>query len=120
MTFPVKLVKTAMCHQNMLKRPVIVPILQNRSRKSPLDFLGFPFLPAFSHKELMGYFGPYSVLYCQNDEVSTVVHTPVHAKSAGTGTVRYPLGRTPANSSSDLCNCALSAVFSTNQYLLGN
>ena len=41
-------------------------------QKSPLDFLGFPFSTAFSHKELMGRFGPYYGLYCQNDEVSPV------------------------------------------------
>ena len=40
------------------KRPVIVPILKNGSRKSPLDFLRFPSEPAFSHKELMGRFDP--------------------------------------------------------------
>ena len=56
----------------MSKRPVIVPISQNGSEKSPLDFLRFPFLAAFSHKELMVPFMPCGHLYCQNDEVSTV------------------------------------------------
>ena len=55
-SFPRKLVKTRKCHQKVLKRPVIVPDLQNGSGKSPLDFLGFPILPAFSCKELMGLF----------------------------------------------------------------
>ena len=32
------------------------PCFQNGLRKSPLGFLGFLFLPAFSHKELMGLF----------------------------------------------------------------
>ena len=34
------------------------PCFQNRVPKSPLDFLGFPFRPAFSHKELMVHFRP--------------------------------------------------------------
>ena len=57
------LVKTAKCHQNVTKRPVIVPISQNGSRKSPLDFLGFTFWLAFSHKELMGHFEPTARVY---------------------------------------------------------
>ena len=32
------------------------PCFQNGSQKSALDFLGFPFLRAFSHKELIGLF----------------------------------------------------------------
>ena len=32
------------------------PYSQNGVQKSPLGFLGFPVLPAFSHKELMGLF----------------------------------------------------------------
>ena len=42
-SFPVKLVKTAKCHRKVSKRPVLVPISQNGSKKSPLEFLGFPF-----------------------------------------------------------------------------
>ena len=34
------------------------PCFKNAVGKSPLDFLGFPLLLAFSHKELMGYFDP--------------------------------------------------------------
>ena len=49
----IKLVKTVKCHQKVCKRPAIVPIFKNGSRKSPLDFLRFPDLVAFSHKELM-------------------------------------------------------------------
>ena len=56
MTFPIKLVKTVKCHQKVSKRPVIVPISQNRRGKSPLGILGFPFPLAFSRKELMGHF----------------------------------------------------------------
>ena len=55
----IKLVKTAECHQKCAKRPVIVPIFKNGSQMSPLDFLGFPYYAAFSHKELMGRFDPY-------------------------------------------------------------
>ena len=36
------LVKTRKCHQNVSKRPPIVPNRQNGSQKSPLDILGFP------------------------------------------------------------------------------
>ena len=57
-SFLIKLVKTAKCHQKVSKRPTLVPDFQNGSRKSPLDFLGNTFSPAFSHKELMGLFGP--------------------------------------------------------------
>ena len=63
--------KRRKCHQKVLKRPVIVPVLQNGLQKSPLDFPGICFWPAFSHKELMGLFDPWVALYCQNDEVST-------------------------------------------------
>ena len=52
-TFPEKLVKTTKCHRRTSKRPVIVPIFQNASRKSPLEIPRFPFSAAFSHKELM-------------------------------------------------------------------
>ena len=55
-SFPRKLVKTAKCHQKTSKRPTLVPIFQNGSQKSPLDFLRFPILAAFSHKELIGPF----------------------------------------------------------------
>ena len=52
----IKLVKTAKCQRKVSKRPVIVPDSQNGPEKSPLDFLGFTFWPAFSPKELMGLF----------------------------------------------------------------
>ena len=32
------------------------PYFQNTVQKSALDFLGFPYFPAFSHKELIGLF----------------------------------------------------------------
>ena len=31
------------------------PYIQNGLQKSPLEILGFPYIPAFSHKELMGH-----------------------------------------------------------------
>ena len=55
-TFSIKLVKTAKCHQECRKRPVIVPIFQNGSQMSALEIPRFPFSVAFSHKELMGLF----------------------------------------------------------------
>ena len=66
------------------------PYFPKRSQKSPLDFLRFPFCVAFSHKELMGRFDPYSVVYCQNDEVSPDVHTPEQSRER---VARYPHGR---------------------------
>ena len=56
------------------------PYLQNGLRKSALGFLRFPYLRAFSHKELMGHFRPYPYIKCQKDEVSPDVHTPCHAR----------------------------------------
>ena len=50
------------------------PYSQNAVQMSPLDFLGFPYSVAFSPKELMGRFDPYTHVYCQNDEVSPDVH----------------------------------------------
>ena len=73
-SFPRKLVKTAKCHRKVSKRPVIVPILQNGSEKSPLDFLRFPFITAFSHKELMGGFDPTSGLYVKMTKCRHCAH----------------------------------------------
>ena len=42
------------------------PCFQNAVQKSALDFLGIPFLRAFSHKELMGYFDAYSGFLVRN------------------------------------------------------
>ena len=58
-SFPVKLVKRPECHRKVMKRPTLVPNSQNGSGKSPLEIPGIPFWLAFSHKELMGYFGAY-------------------------------------------------------------
>ena len=86
----------------MSKRPPIVPIFKNGSQKSPLDFLRFPHSGAFSHKELMGHFDPLTEVYCQNDEVSPDVHTPVHAKwTSDTPTSHASKLATVAGSSSD-------------------
>ena len=46
------------------------PYSQNELGKSALDFLRFPLLLAFSHKELMTLFEASRTLYGQNDEVS--------------------------------------------------
>ena len=43
-SFLIKLVKTAKCHQNSSKRPVIVPISKTGSRNHLLKFSGFRFL----------------------------------------------------------------------------
>ena len=56
------------------------PYIQNGLQKSPLEILRFPLTVAFSHKELMGHFDAGPGVYCQNDEVSPVVHTLSHAK----------------------------------------
>ena len=95
MTFLIKLVKTAKCHQNVSKRPPLVPIFQNGSQKSPLEILRFPYSAAFSPKELMGHFRPYPGHYCQNDEVSTVC-TPWFSTRNGR---RYPHGHPAASCS---------------------
>ena len=55
-SYSIKLDKTTKCHQNMSKRPPLVPIFQNGSRKSPLGIPRFPYSQAFSHKELMGHY----------------------------------------------------------------
>ena len=56
------------------------PYIQNGPQKSPLEIPRFLFSVAFSHKELMVPFCRTQALYCQNDEVSTDVHTLYHAK----------------------------------------
>ena len=40
----------------MSEKAYVSPCFQNASVKSPLEILRFPFLGAFSHKELMGLF----------------------------------------------------------------
>ena len=72
--------------QNRIVSPEFVekachsPYSQNGSGKSALDFLGFPYSTAFSHKELMGHFRPYTHVYCQNDEVSPECTPSLYAK----------------------------------------
>ena len=63
------------------------PCFQNGLGKSPLDFLRFPILAAFSHKELMGCFDHEVRVHGQNDEVSPDVHTMVREGCADTPTV---------------------------------
>ena len=98
MTFPVKLVKTAECHQFVSKRPVIVPICKTGPESHLLIFLGFANRPAFSHKELMVPFDRVHGKVCQNDEVSLDVHT---AMSRAKGSSDTPTVNTVARSSSD-------------------
>ena len=51
------------------------PYFQNRVRKSPLEILRFPFLPAFSHKELSGHFDPYVDIIVKMTKCRPNVHT---------------------------------------------
>ena len=74
MPFLIKLVKMTKCHQNMLKRPVIVPVCQNRVGKSPLEILRFPFLGAFSPKELMGHFDAWTKINVKTTKCRPDVH----------------------------------------------
>ena len=76
-SFPIKLVKTAKCRRKVSKRSTLVPISQNGVQKSPLGILRFPYLLAFSPKELMGHFDASTVLYVKNDEVSTGCTPPL-------------------------------------------
>ena len=78
------------------------PYFQNASQKSPLGILRFPFLTAFSHKELMAHFDPYPRLYGQNDEVSTD-GTP--RGRSDTPTVNGSKLPSVDRSSSDLADC---------------
>ena len=83
------------------------PYFQNGLQKSALDFLRFPFGPAFSPKELMGRFDPYPGLKCQNDEVSPDVHTyvstrrvadtPTAPQQAATGAAPHLLSAGPGS-----------------------
>ena len=82
MPYSLKLVKTTKCHRKVFKRPTLVPVCQNGSGKSPLEIPRFPFWLAFSCKELMGHFDPWTIVYCQNDEVSPVC-TPMFRVAKG-------------------------------------
>ena len=70
-----KLSQNAEVSPKYVEKACLSPCSQNEAQKSPLDFLGFPVSTAFSHKELMGRSDPHGDIYCQNDEVSPVVHT---------------------------------------------
>ena len=59
------------------KRPVIVPIYQNGSQKSPLEILRFTYSSAFSHKELMGLFWPYGYIIVKMTKCRPDVHTQI-------------------------------------------
>ena len=62
------------------------PYIQNGLQNSPLEKLRFLVFPAFSHKELMVPFMREVMENCQNDEVSTDVHTGLSREVS----VRYP------------------------------
>ena len=83
---PVKLVKTTKCHQNMSKRPIMLPIFQNGSQKSPLEIPGFPFWLAFSPKELMVLFGRGVDFIVKMTKCRQLVHTQMSREVV----VRYP------------------------------
>ena len=67
--------------QNQGVSPVYVekachsPYFQNRLQKSALKILRFPFLPAFSHKELSGRFDPYLEIIVKTTKCRSNVHT---------------------------------------------
>ena len=109
MTFLVKLVKTAKCHQNMSKRPVLVPIFQNGSRKSPLKILRFPFSVAFSPKELMGHSDASVDFIVKTTKCRPVAH-PVMSREVG---AQIPPQSPQQAASGDCSSSELSAVFST-------
>ena len=54
--FPEKLSQNRVVSLKYVQKAYHSPYFQNGYQKSPLDFLGFPILPAFSPKELMGHF----------------------------------------------------------------
>ena len=115
-SFPVKLVKTAKCHRKVSKRPILVPICQNGVQKSPLDFLGYSFSLAFSHKELMGSFGRVSEVYVKMTKCRQCVHVRE-------GVVRYPHVTTLwSRSSSDSARAELAhyLTFSTRSISIRN
>ena len=114
------LVKTTKCHRKVSKRPVIVPISQNGSEKSPLEILRFLFLVAFSHKELMVPFEASRRVYCQNDEVSTVCTCSNMTVSGSRSVRRYPHSRRQQAALCRLLLIWLSAVFSTDPFTLRN
>ena len=97
------LVKTRKCRLKVSKRPLIVPICQNGSRKSPLEILGFPFSLAFSPKELMDHFDAYSGIYVKMTKCRPVVHTPDVTRKGR----RYPH---VMHAASCLCACRSSSA----------
>ena len=53
-----KVSQNARVSPKSVEKAYVSPYFQNGLKKSPLEKLGFPFSPAFSHKELMGLFWP--------------------------------------------------------------
>ena len=101
-SFSQKLSQNGEVSPEMSEKASHSPYFQNGLQKSALDFLRFPFLAAFSHKELMVAFWPTNGLYCQNDEVSLICTPLGHAKgSSDTPTDRCSKLPLPVCSSSD-------------------
>ena len=88
MTFLRKVVKTTKCHQKVSKRPRLVPVSQNGSKKSPLEILRFPLWRAFSHKELMGHFDASTGIIVKMTKCRQVAHTCSGSRRGR----RYPHG----------------------------
>ena len=77
------------------------PYFQNGCQKSPLGFLGFPYLRAFSHKELMGHFDPATGFIVKMMKFRPYVH-PYVTRSGRSDTP------TRARSKLPLCTCSSS------------
>ena len=80
------------------------PYSQNRLGKSALGFLRFPLWPAFSHKELMAYFDPYSRFLVKTTKCRPNVHT---RGRSDTPTVMRNKLLLHDRSSSDLAGCRI-------------
>ena len=86
--FSYKVSQNGQVSSEYVEKASVSPYFQKRVGKSPLGFLRFPFLPAFSPKELMGLFEPEARFIVKMTKCRPVVHTSVPAKC----TVRYPHG----------------------------
>ena len=75
-----KVSQNGIVSQKCINKACHSPYFQNRVQKSPLDILRFPFLSAFSHKELMGHFDPGSGLIVKMTKCRPYVHPPCHAR----------------------------------------
>ena len=80
-----------------VKKASVSPYSQNGSRKSPLEIPRFPFLAAFSPKELMGHFDASAELFVKTTKCRPVAH-PVMSREVS---VRYPHGSPQQAASGD-------------------